>query len=618
MANEVSIKVSTDSRKAAQDFDHLRSSIKLLDAEARRLGTGFTAGASQAETALGRLQTRMARLRTEIHQTQAASRNLGGGGGRAGAGVANFVGGTSLGQYASAAGIGAAVSSFASTAYQDYRSQAQAESFLASAVKQTAQSYAAQASEVAKLRKELGLTQAQALQLQAQSLRFTGTIGRPQDAGRLSRALANALAASGRSPDEIPNRLQQLSTGQDELFDVLGPVKIGKSFASSPEGIYRAYAKEILNVKRELTDLEKTQARYFAVLQAGESNMGAVEKRLSTTAGQVELLTGRVRDLGAAWVKAWAESRGGKQAVKGANAAIGALGGGAETDYGTAAVNFLSYTNPITALGIAAGNWSDINAGPKGDPRALLANLTSLGRSTLGAFGVSFGGGSSVGAPYSGSLDNRTILGRDPFADNATDRLRLASERAVNRSEYFNLRDRTQGGALGLVGSAAGDFGNIVGYGDRLAAFKQSETPQERASRVFSISSRFGAGAYAALSASGAFTDADARARSEAEQRRFLISGLGAVDPSELTADQQRAYEDALVKAQEDSLKNAIETLSNVIKMQKDLKRLADKLAGDDKEPEPVILQIDNRSDTKARFANPLMSSGDSLRSDDR
>ena len=134
---------------------------------------------------------------------------------------------------------------------------------------------------------------------------------------------------------------------------------------------------------------------------------------------------------------------------------------------------------------------------------------------------------------------------------------------------------------------------------------------------MFSISSRFGAGAYAALSASGAFTDADARARSEAEQRRFLISGLGAVDPSELTADQQRAYEDALVKAQEDSLKNAIETLSNVIKMQKDLKRLADKLAGDDLEPEPVILQIDNRSDTTARFAG-LIASGDTLRSDDR
>jgi hypothetical protein len=49
----------------------------------------------------------------------------------------------------------------------------------------------------------------------------------------------------GGSTEEIPDRLRQLATGQDELFDVLGLVKIGKTFAGSPETIYKALVESL-------------------------------------------------------------------------------------------------------------------------------------------------------------------------------------------------------------------------------------------------------------------------------------------------------------------------------------------------------------------------------------
>lgn len=102
----------------------------------------------------------------------------------------------------------------------------------------------------------------------------------------------------------------------------------------------------------------------------------------------------------------------------------------------------------------------------------------------------------------------------------------------------------------------------------------------------------------------------------EAEARRFRISSLGNVAPGELSADQEAAYREDLKKYQEDQLKQARDTLLEAVRMRKALEKMAGKLAPDDPvEPEPTIIQIDNRSDTTARFATV---SGDTLRSDDR
>lgn len=630
MANEVSIKVSTDSRKAAQDFDHLRSSIKLLDAEARRLGTGFTAGASQAETALGRLQTRMARLRTEIHQTQAASRNLGGGSGRGAAFASGFggalPGGGALG--GGAAGIGAAAGAFvvgaAYTGYNEARAQAQAESFLANAAKQTGQAYAAQASEVAKLRRELGLTTAQATELHAASLRFTGTIGRPQDAGRLSRALANSLAASGRSSSEIPDRLRQLQTGQDELFDVIGPVKIGGTFAGSPEAIYKAYAREILNVKRELTDLEKTQARYYAVLQAGEASVGAAAERMSSSVGQIDKLTNAFKDLTGSIITAIGASEGFKTVAGAAGSVADAAGGSGATRQRILAGAFgISGAGEGLLYGArqVGGAWNYLTE-PSSRTAALgPANLASQfarqARLVAETFGISSGGpASALGGPYSGRLDTPTYLNRDPFAWAS-----VAEQNAANAPGILARQrrafDENRRFAGGIVPGLTSAYGGIVGAGDRLAALGgiSGETPQQRAARVFTLSGSVATDAAEAYRIGG-YSSTEARAMAEAEARRFRISSLGNVAPGELSADQEAAYREDLKKYQEDQLKQARDTLLEAVRMRKALEKMAGKLAPDDPvEPEPTIIQIDNRSDTTARFATV---SGDTLRSDDR
>lgn len=630
MAQEVSIKIGTDARKAASDFDALRNSIKLLDNEARRLGTGFTAGASQAESAMGRLQTRIARLRTEIQQTQAASRNLGGGGRGASflsgaAGALPGGGALSGGAAGVGAAFGAAAVGFAYTGYQEARDQAQAQSYLANSAKQTGQAFALQADEAAKLRRELGLTTAQATQLQAASLRFTSIIGKPQEAGRLARALANSLAASGRSTDEIPERLRQLATGQDELFDVLGPVKIGKTFAGSPEAIYKAYAREILNVNRELTDLEKTQARYYAVLQAGEASVGAAAERMSTSAGQIDKLTNSFKDLAGSIVTAigategfktvtgaagsaaeWAGAPGSPTRSRIIAGAFGISGAGEGLLYGARQVgnawNYLTEPNRNVPLGAAN----------------VAAQLANQARTVLGAFGVSTGGpGSSLSGPYTGALNTPVHLDRDPFAW-----LSVSEQNAANAPGILAKQraafDRNRQFALGSIGGISSAYSSIIGAGDRLAGLGVAgETPQDRAARVFSLSGNVARDAAEAYRIGG-YSATEAAAMSEAEARRFRIATLGNVAPGELSADQEAAYREDLKKYQEDQLKQARETLLEAVRMRKALEKLAGKLAPDDpKDAEPIVLQIDNRSDTSARFASagPLFAEGDSLTS---
>lgn len=629
MANEVSIKISTDAKKASQDFDSVRNSIKLLDQEARRLGTGFTAGASQAETALGRLQQRMRTLRTEIAQTQAASRNLGGGG--RGAQFLSGVGGSLPGGGAlsgGAAGVGAAVGAFAVgaayTGYNEARAQASAESYLANAVKQTGQSYAYQAGEVAKLRRELGLTTAQATELQAASLRFTSTIGKPGDAGKLARALANSLAASGRSTSEIPDRLRQLQTGQDELFDVLGPVKIGKTTAGSPEAIYKAYAREILNVNRELSDLEKTQARYYAVLQAGEAAQGAAADRMSTSAGQIDKLTNAFKDLTGNIMTAVAATEEFKIITGGLNAV--AEGGAAGLVPKIVAGAFSASTYGLAPIvngiqssyGMAASGWDSIT-----DPAGRGASLgfgylgsqfANQARAVGGFFG--FGGGgpaSSLSGPYSGALDTPRYLDRDPFAWRST-----AEQNAANAPGILAKRLAAQEAlkrlGSGLVPGISSAYSGVVSAGDLLANFDRSETPEQRAARIFSVSGAAEREAAQAYRLAG-YSGSEAQSMAEAEGRRLRVSSLGSVSPNELSADQAAAYREDLKKLQEDQAKSARDALIEARKAAKALERIANKLdPTEPKEDEFVVVQIENNSDTVARFA--AIASGDSLTSD--
>jgi hypothetical protein len=296
MANAISVTITANASQAAASLGQFNRQGEQLTGTFRRASAemrSFESTVRRVDNVIDRMAASYRRLRTEIEQTNRAQARgglggrLGGLGGYAVAGLAG----------AAAGAVAGALSSGVSTGFSQLLEESRASGLLGFTAGRTGYSAAGQFASADALRSQFGLTRAQSFALQSQTLRFTNTIGQGQNAGRLGGALANALAASGRSTSEIPIRLQQLQTGQDELFDVLGPVKIGSSVAGSPEQIYKAYAREILGVKRELTDLEKQQARYYAVLQAGDAAHGAAEARLKSLAGSYELLSNRVTDL---------------------------------------------------------------------------------------------------------------------------------------------------------------------------------------------------------------------------------------------------------------------------------------------------------------------------------
>lgn len=626
MANELTVKVTADSRAAVSDFKRLTDQMHAMEMAARRAGSGMQAFGNAAEHSLGRVAARAAQARREIEQMRRVEASPFGA--ATGRGFSRSPGFSLTGAGAAGVGIaaGAAALSYASTAYSEYRSQAQAETYLANAARQTGQAYAAQADEVAKLRRELGLTTAQALELRAATLKFTGIIGKPGEANKLATSLANALAASGRSTSEIPDRLRQLSTGQDELFDVLGPVKIGSTFAGSPETIYKAYAREILNVNRELTDLEKTQARYYAVLQAGAAAEGAAAERMATSAGRIEVLTNRWSDLAGAIGRAVLESRTAKGILAGGEL----LANRPETkeqgiQYQGLMDEFLGSVLPLLP-GVSPAMGRDIEG--YYSRQRLLRQMVSQGRGALtslrrdgpGAavsnlldfFGIEAGGGlyrPSLSAPYTGVLNTHVDAPYDPFA---------RPEMAENRKAYRAYRDMMRGRIPQLVGAASGNFSEYFQLGSRLNELRAAgggtlETTEQQIARYFGMSEKYSDVALATYRAAGVFPDAEARAQADAQS--FLVRGLAGVDVGALTADQRAAYESALLAAQQNQLKQAAETLATAIKMEKHLKALADRLAPEDRDQEPpTVIQIDNRSDTVARFA--ALAQGDALRSD--
>ena len=432
-------------------------------------------------------------------------------------------------------------------------------------------------------------------------------------------------------------------------------MKIGGTFAGSPEAIYKAYAREILNVKRELTDLEKTQARYYAVLQAGEAAEGAAVQRMTTNIGKIDKLSSALSDvagkLATGAINSDSFSSGlstSAKAVEILTLAIERLSA-AEAKRrppGESASNIekfaynatthpsrrYSVLNAPFTIGADVIDWAH---GRSVKGRSLSERFDSLAGSVGGVLGLDLGNPLSRLASFDPAsvvlanaqrylsagkspLDTRVELNRDPFAWAS-----VAEQNAANAPGILARQrrafDENRRFAGGIVPGLTSAYGGIIGAGDRLAALGgiSGETPQQRAARVFTLSGSVATDAAEAYRIGG-YSSTEARSMAEAEARRFRISSLGNVAPGELSADQEAAYREDLRKYQEDQLKQARDTLLEAVRMRKALEKMAGKLVPDvEPEPEPVILQIDNRSDTTARFAS-LIASGDTLRSDDR
>lgn len=609
MANEVSVKVSTDAKSAVADFRRLLDGIHATETAARRAASGIDAMATSA----GRVAARAAQARREIEQMTRASRapQFGAATGRgfygAGGGAGAFAGiGGAFAGIGSAVGV-VGVTALAASSYSAARDEAQAQSFLASAARQTGQAYAQQAAEVDKLRRSLGLTTAQAMELRAATLRFTGTIGRPQEASLLATRLADALAASGRPTSEIPDRLRQLATGQDELFDVLGPVKIGTTFAGSPETIYKAYAKEILHVKRELTDLEKTQARYYAVLQAGEASVGAASARMATDVGRIETLTNRWSDLAAAIGRAVLSSRQ-AQTILG----LGELATRQPTDRASSE-GYIDLIRSTVASGVgsipalppavrdAIIGLSDrmLRPGPTWEPRRYATDLRGQAGSLLGMFGV----GSTQMSVREGPA--HTYLGVDPFGARPVS----LRERAIATQQAMDTYARARKiGMASLPQQAArvqSLYGEYFSLGSRLDEIRAAggatpETAQGYFARLMSDSRGVRSSVEGILGSSSLFSAAEGRQAADRLSRQFLVAGLTGIDPAALSADQRETYARAIEASRADQMAQVAEELKTAKQMEQHLRVLREKAEVDERPK--TIIEIENRTGAIARF----------------
>ena len=68
MANELTVKVTADSRAAVSDFKRLTDQMHATEMAARRAGSGMQAFGNAAEHSLGRVAARAAQARREIEQ----------------------------------------------------------------------------------------------------------------------------------------------------------------------------------------------------------------------------------------------------------------------------------------------------------------------------------------------------------------------------------------------------------------------------------------------------------------------------------------------------------------------------------------------------------------------
>lgn len=248
MGNKVTVQIEVDSKGAVTGVKNVGNELKQLEQDAKKTGQQF----ASSESVFGSL------LKANI-LTQATNQ----------------------------------VVNFGKESVQAYRDASSAALFLASSSKRAGQSLDEQRRIAAELAAELGLSVEQSQRAEAQALRLAGSLGRVGDAPKLVRALSDALAAAGRPASELSDAFQQLTTGQDELFDKIG----GVGGAASPSALYEQFAKSVGRSVESLSDVEKTQIRVNAVLQIGAENAGAFADKLKTPAGKLDALEARVGDL---------------------------------------------------------------------------------------------------------------------------------------------------------------------------------------------------------------------------------------------------------------------------------------------------------------------------------
>lgn len=240
---------------------HADRALKEVDDALKRLAVTGTTAVGRIEAAFGRMASGVRSVAGSVVKVGAAIAAIG----------------------------GAALGAMLHRAISEAREASSAMLFLESATLKAGRSFEAAKAQARGLALASGGTTANAARTLAQATRLTTAAGGQGDPEALVRAITDAALAAGRSLEEIPDMLTQISTGQDEVFD--------KLLGVNPSSLYAQWAAAAGRTASSLTDVEKLQIRINAVLKAGEANAGAAERRLQTAAGMLDQISSLFDDM---------------------------------------------------------------------------------------------------------------------------------------------------------------------------------------------------------------------------------------------------------------------------------------------------------------------------------
>ena len=128
--------------------------------------------------------------------------------------------------------------------------------------------------------KRVGASNTEAARTFSDLIRLADRAGRPQDIELIGRRFADLAAARGLKGAELSNLIGTILSGQDEGLNRLG--------LPDPSKLYAQYAASIGKTAESLTEMEKAQAALNGVMAKGAEAEGEAEKRLRSTAGQLD------------------------------------------------------------------------------------------------------------------------------------------------------------------------------------------------------------------------------------------------------------------------------------------------------------------------------------------
>lgn len=358
---DVKIQFSAETQKARANLNALDSLFERVVKRVDAASTGIFKLATNTERASGKAVAALSKWDAAARRAAESSSkvgtglkltNKGGSGGAFAGAISGGGGGGAFGQIgalagklgplgiagagAFAAGAALGVLEGAGKVIANYKEQDEALKLLKGTVTDVGGSYAQTSKDVASLGETLSLGTAEAYKAETAALSLAAALGKSADTAKYAVAdAADALAGMGKSASEIPSLLGKVKSGGD-IFEDIGRTDIGGKKVNSNDQLYKAYAESVLNVRRELTELEKVEARRFALTSAATENAGAYEKSLKTVSTQASLLGQKIEDGFAAFLDAADHSTLLTGALEGlnvafdmlANTGISALGGG--------------------------------------------------------------------------------------------------------------------------------------------------------------------------------------------------------------------------------------------------------------------------------------------------